>query len=62
MDWGQFEMLINLGTTAVLFVVSTFKKKQRFIDDKGEKPRMKQWREHDTAGTEALRGQHSPGI
>lgn len=35
-------MLINLGTTAVLFVVSTFKKKQRFIDDKGEKPRMKQ--------------------
>lgn len=40
-DWGQFKILINLGTTAVLFVVSTFKKKQRFID-KGEKPRMKQ--------------------
>lgn len=35
-------MLLNLGTTAALFVVSTCKKKQRSMDDKGENPRMKQ--------------------
>lgn len=56
-------MLINLGTTAALFVVSTCKKKQRSMDDKGGKPQDETvWCEHDTAGTEALRGQHSPGI
>lgn len=32
-------MLINLGTAAVLFVASTFKKKQRFVDDKGKNHR-----------------------
>lgn len=35
-------MLINLGTTAMLLAVSTLKRKQRLIDDKGEKNRTKQ--------------------